>query len=202
MLKSNRGMITISFLFVFIIIFFFFLIFFCLVITFAHVSVTQYMSYSTARRLSLSGESEQRQREQAKDYYNKLRAKFFDLDAHAGGTGDWFNIPPTFDSDSKNFLGFEPSDFFPEGPNRNRFYGAGLKFTSRITGFRIPLIMEEDFPPTEAVVRSFLGREPSKAECQDFNKKRGDEIKRKYSSSPLSSFAVDAVNDVEGDNGC
>ena len=202
MLKSNKGMITVAFLFVFVIIFFFFLIFFCLVISFAHISATQYMSYSTARRLSLAGESEPRQREQAKDHYNKLRAKFFDLDAHTGATGDWFHIPPTFDSASENFLGFEPFDDFPDGPDRDRFYGAGLKFISRITGFRIPLLMEEDFPPTEAVVMSFLGREPSKAECQDFNERRGDEIKREYASSPVSSFDVNAVNSVEGDNGC
>ena len=209
MLKNNKGILTLSFLLVLVIIFFFFLAFFSLVMTFAHVSVSQYMSYSAARRLSLAGEDKQRQKEQAKEQYEKLRAWFFEPSAHAGNPGDWFNIPQTIDVGSS--LGFVPPGTFPGegGTDRNMFYGASFVFTSYITKFQIPSLMEKgNFSSINANIRSFLGREPSKDECQNnFNKERGNKIRDKYSSVPnfgafVPYFNVNVVNEVEDDNGC
>lgn len=203
MLKNDKGIITIPFLLVLIIILFFILSFFGLAMTFSHVSISQYMSYSTARRLALGGKEKERQIAQAIEHYETLRAKFFKPSAYTGAPGDWFEIPPRLEDNNLEFSFERPLNITEENPYRRMFYGAGLGFVSHITKFRIPFLVEEQaFSGIPVAIVSFLGREPSVLECQDeFNKKRGDEIEDKYRGLP--DFDKGIINGTgEGDNGC
>ena len=195
--KNDKGLVTIPFLLVSVIVLFFILSFFGLAMTLAHVSVSQYMSYSTARKLALSGKDQEGQRTLAAGHYKKLRGQFFAPSAHTGKTGDWFAISEELDPSSHigELGGFDDQNHF-----RGMFYGAGLLFESRIAKFGIPFLTKGDrSPPFEARVMSFLGRESSQAECETFNKNRGQHIYDKYSSLP--GFNVPAIEGT-GDNGC
>ena len=196
MLKNNKGVITISFLLVLIIILFFILSFFGLAMTFAHISASQYMAYSTARRFSLGGENKTSQKDSAIEHYKSLRAQFFRPNAHTGASGDWFAI--TKELDPTNHLG-SIGGFNDPHPSREMFFGAGLEFKSQIAQFRIPFLIQASGSHGSARIISFLGREPSQSECEDFNKQRGQKIHGQgYSFVDVS--AIDGTG--EGDNGC
>jgi len=116
--------------------------------TLAHVSVTQYMSYSTARRLSLGDKSQIDQAQSAKRYYQRLRGQFFKSSAHAGQQGQWFLINPRLeplDQRTGYLKGYVDSHFMGGGPNDSEgmFYGAGLSFESRILNFSIPFLIKD-----------------------------------------------------------
>ena len=196
MLKNNKGIVTIPFLLVLIIILFFILSFFGLAMTFAHISASQYIAYSTARRFSLGGESKASQKASAVNHYKNLRAQFFRPNAHTGASGDWFAI--TEELDPINHLGFI-GGFNDPHPSRKMFFGAGLQFQSQIAKFRLPFLIKNSSSHSSARIISFLGREPSRSECEDFNKQRG----RKIYDQGYSFVDVSAINGTgEGDNGC
>lgn len=194
MLKNNKGIITIPFLLVLIIILFFILSFFGLAMTFAHVSVSQYLSYSTARKYSLAGRGQQKQKIQAQEHYQKLRSLFFKPGAYTKGSGDWFIIPTSLDVHRNIGKAFDD-----DKTDRNLFYGVSFTFTSRIPKFQIPfLVKDERTSLIKAGIFSFLGREPSEFECQEFNKARWGQIQRDY-----SFIIVPNANRIgKGDNGC
>ncbi len=177
--------------------------------TFVHVSVSQYMAYSTARKHALGGIDQGDQIDQAKRHYSELRNKFFKPNSHAGNPGDWFKIPHALDEGNAEGIGFSVS--FDEAPESDRdlFYGAGFPFTSNIVMFRIPFLMDNGSPPNiQTVITAFLGREPSKAECREFfnNSERGDQIENKYYGlgylNLMPGFDGEAVKTDGGDNGC
>lgn len=201
MLKENKGIITIPFLLVMIIILSFILSFFGLAMTFAHVSVTQYLTYSSARKFALAGESQEDQMRTSKNHYEKLRGRFFKSSAHTGKTGDWFYIPEEISWDRGGSSNFGDPEGYTDGashPTKNTFYGISVNFRSFIIQLQIPFLTDggdEDAP--EIRVLSFLGREVSKEECEIFNAGRYEKIKAEYNS----------INNIEnfvsgGDNGC
>ncbi len=202
--QSRRGFITIPFLLVLIIILFFILSFFGLAMTFAHISVTQYMSYSTARQLSLAGLNKDDQQTSAQTHYKRLRKKFFSQNAYTdqdGSSGGWFYIAPVIKPEN---LGVASQSPFPGGGDsqrlHQRFYGAAIVFQSHFFKFKIPGLAKEDIsPPKKAYIMSFLGREPSEEECKDFNADRAEKIKKIPAFSNLDGFQVKTG---EGDNGC
>lgn len=200
MLKNNKGIITVSFLLVLIIILFFILSFFGLAMTFAHVSVSQYMSYSTARKYSLAGKGQDEQRQEAQEYYQNLRSLFFKPTAYAGDSGDWFIIPTSLETDN---IGDMPNHFPDDGlGDRYLFHGAGFQFDTFVLEFQIPFLIENKSPSIPYGIFSFLGREPSDSECsEEFNKKRGDKIEERYGHLP--GFERRTINEAgKGDNGC
>ena len=170
--------------------------------TFVHVSVSQYMSYSTARQLLLSREDIADQKNMAATHYDKLRKEFFAPDAHTGRPGDWFNI--TKQIDTSKHLG-HMSAISDTSTYRNMFYGAGVSFSSTILKFQIPgLVKDSGSPIPPARIISFLGREPTQAECETkFNKKRGDKICQLAQSRGISGCDRNTINaSGKGDNGC
>ena len=204
--RNNQGMITMPFLVVLCIVLFFVFSLFGLAMTFVHISVSQYLSYSTARKLSLGGITQADQKDQAVQHYATLRGRFFSPQAHQGGT-DWFLIDSQLDA-NKN-LGFTGAAgrYTDSHPYRNMFYGAGLNFSSNRLVFKIPFLVKGATPSglsNPARVLSFLGREPSQTECEDqFNK---DKVKTHICSaySLPSPCEVSKQENLrkKGDNGC
>ena len=205
-LKNNKGIITIPFLLVLVIVLVFVLYFFGLAMTFAHISVTQYMSYSAARKLFVAGKSSYDQKISAKEHYEKLRLQFFKTSAHRGQPGDWFSISPKLvttkdKKDGKDGTLGALGDYTNShsGRFKTAFYGANVLFISYFFKFKIPFLMESSDSLVQARISSFLGREPSVEDCEWFNKERVREIKKRYSS--ISNLSI-KDNEGKGDNGC
>ena len=202
--KHNQGIITLPFLLVLIIILFFTLSFLMLSMTLTHVTVTQYMTYSSARKLSLAGTDRQTQLGLTLDHYKKLRRQFFKPNAHTGKTGDWFDIQENLQPHEQQYSSIQ-TDYEPEGDNsRKRFYGVNTRFYANALNLKIPFLIEEDSDQInqEIIVSSFLGREPSQAECIKFNEEKAKLIQELCSNSPTGCPNIQKPKASEGDNGC
>ena len=205
--KNNKGIVTIPFLLVLTIILFFILSFFGLTMTFAHISVSQYMAYSTSRKLFLSSTKVDQQRIAAINHYKNLRGQFFKPNAHTRtDSGGWFWIEEELPLQERTgyLKGYKDSGN-PRGGGsaevEGMFYGAGLQFYSRIVQFQIPFLIREQKSHGSARVNSYLGREPSQLDCEKFNRARSQEIEQFYSSLPGLNVVVNQ-GEGEGDNGC
>ncbi|MCY4321206.1 MAG: hypothetical protein OXC37_02205 [Bdellovibrionaceae bacterium] len=205
-IKKNEGIITIPFLLVLVIILFFTLSFFMLAMTLAHVTVTQYITYSSARKLSLAGETKQIQLEEAILHYKNLRDNFFESSAHKGEQGDWFFIQSELEDFEQQYSiqGDYPRDTF----GRKRFYGVNTSFQTLALNLKIPFLLDSDDDQINEPVRisSFLGREVSKTECKEFHKARVEKIKdiAELENQCNNQLCPDlkAPIELEGDNGC
>ena len=172
-LKNQRGVIAFQFLIVLIIIFIFILSFFGLALSLVNGSAVQYLTYSSARALSLGGPTFEDQEQHAKTQYAQLRNKMF------GGkwksSGEWFSIStaPTLGMNYR----------YEDHSYRKMFYGAYASFISNRTNFKIPFLTDEDDGKLNTTIGSYLGREVSQKECQEFHQKRVDKICDLYSCS-------------------
>ena len=200
-LSHQKGMVTIPFLLVSMILIFLILSFLFLNMTLVHVSITQYMSYSSARRFFLASEAQPDQMVSAKEHYRALRDDFFSPNTYTGRSGDWFDITDQLD-DRK--IGSGVSGEYPQTGNsdRNRFYGVNLLFETFILKLKIPFLSQGQDTPLQARVSSFLGREPSEDECKTFL-----EEKYKYLADQCSQTDCPHIKKVEiappkPDNGC
>ncbi|MBC6414915.1 MAG: hypothetical protein GDA46_00765 [Bdellovibrionales bacterium] len=199
--KKEKGIVTIPFLFILIIFLFLILSFLFLNMTLVHVSITQYMSYSSARKLSLSDQSKSEQILSVEKHYRQLRSTFFSPRAYTDGSKDWFELLEFLDS--REHIGSNVvSDYPEENLDRQRFYGINLLFISYILKLQIPFLIDSpDRPSIKARVSSFLGREPSVEECAKFYEKKYETIRQKCTDRDLiCTFPVPQIK--EDDNGC
>ena len=197
-MKSHAsGMVTIPFLFVSAILLYLILSFFFLNMTFVHISVTQYLSYSTARKLALGNESHEKQVEVAQDHYKKLRERFFSK-AYTKQDSGWFFITEEVKDNERGGI----STVYPQSnTKRERFYGIHLSFLNFVLKLKIPFLSQgSDTLDLEARVSSFLGREPSKGECQTFMQKKSEELQKRCVSSKCPNIKPTEVGGP--DNGC
>ena len=207
--KNNKGIITLPFLLVLVIILFFSLSFLMLSMTLTHVTITQYMTYSSARKLSLAGISQSEQVSVAKIHYEKLRAQFFNPSAYTG-TGDWFLIDPNIDDQRIEYAVQSYYDNAGAEKNLTRqssFYGVTASFTPQALNLKIPFLMEDGSGKINQTIAisSFLGREPSKEECNEFHKARRGVIKGRCDNGcPHIEEPIlpEVTNGSLGDNGC
>ena len=206
-LTDNRGLLTVQFILATFISLSIIIMLFMLSITFVHISVTQYMSYSTARRLSLGDESKDKQIALAKAHYVNLRGQFFKPSAYHG-PGQWFEISPSLQDGDLGFASGCPGASqritgvsYPRNPQADRclFYGVRIKFKSNVTDFRIPGLIDERTQNEMANVMSFLGREPSQEECKNFFRDKEQQLKSVWNPG---SWGTSSTSNQEGDNGC
>lgn len=183
-LNNEKGIITISFLFVLVICLMFLLSFFGLCLTLATGSITQYITYSTARKLSLSDKSLDEQKSQATQQYQTLKSKFFN------NTGEWFDLPESPQ------LGM--NEEYNDENYRKMFYGAYISFSSTLSNFKIPLLSDKEGGDLKTLIGSYLGREPSQQECEKFNEERLSKLCDLYGEISSCSSIVS----VSADNGC
>ena len=206
--KKNQGIVTIPFLLVIVIILFFTLAFLMLSMTFVHVTVTQYLTYSSARKLSLGGLNETERIESARDHYRDLRAQFFNPNAHSGQEGDWFLIQPEL---KKGKQAYSTSGVYPESNKIvQRFYGINTEFRSNTLNLNIPFLIEnaDELIKRPVRVSSFLGREPSQEECKNFHKeeqrpkKMFEKMKDDCPPNKCPNMDSSDFKELVGDNGC
>ena len=184
--KGRKGFVTLPFLIAFVIVMFLILSFFRLTLTLTYVSVAQYITYASARRLSLGDQDKGTQIDKGEEKYNSLKSKLLQ-------TGQWFELS-NFQTGLRNdYTGAETG-------YRNLFYGASVSFTSNLISFRIPFLAEDGDQGLTAVIGSYLGREPSAQECRNFNDERKGKLQ--YLIQEKYGLTVDIEHSVESDNGC
>ena len=186
--KPQKGLVTIPFLIAFIIVMFLILSFFRLTLTLTYASVVQYITYASARRLSLGDLDKAAQEGKGGEKYSQLTSELLKKSA-------WFDISgPQIDFNTE----------YTEAGHRNLFYGVFVSFTSNLISFRIPLLAEDGDQGLTTTIGSYLGREPSQDECNSFNLAKKNHIKTILDSYGVPhNFPSPAPYDnVGSDNGC
>ena len=201
---SCRGSLTVQFLLGFILILSFVLLFSAMTLTLTVSEITQYITYASSRTLFLGDGTKNIQQQNAREKYsylveNQHLSKFFT------GSNKLFEIEETGgDLMPGTGLGLNPQ-FSPSLEVPYLFYGVWTKFIPKI--LEVDTLWgstEEEAAFFETVIGSYLGREPTKLECEEFIKKRWEFIATKQGSmipspvvDPSSSYTEDF-----GDNGC
>ena len=187
----KKGFVTIQFLLAFIIVMFFVQSFLGLSLTLTHGTLVQYISYSSARKLSLGSTNKSIQIQGAEDKYEELRETFFKQN-YKESSGEWFSIPRSVDvGDFNNDYEDSPQHY------RLMFYGASVPFTSRVFNFQVPFITNGAKQDLKTTIASYLGREPSQGECEVFFRQVKNKVCRAYGVSNC-----DAQEQAQAGNGC
>ena len=171
-LQNEKGILTLDFVFAFVIIMGFVGILFSFAMTFSVVEVVQYISFASARNYSLAHLEIVNQEKRAMAKYNELKSNRILAPLFTNGWFDLKNPKPGY-LNEKNKYG--------EGSNDSNgifdtFHGFRVEFDAPILYKNIPLLgatakSSEDFT---ANIQSFLMREPTFNECRnDFINLRG-----------------------------
>ncbi len=187
--KDEKGILTVDFIFAFIIIFGFVGVLFSFAITFSVVEAVQYVSFASARNFSLAHLNEDRQKERADEKYDELTTSQALSPFFSNG---WFEIKK---SDTNEF-----NDVYEPEPGREIFIGVRVLFKAPILFKRIPLLGTTASNPDgfSVNIQSFLMREPTFQECKDFISGRINEFKK----LPNYNFISNQSYKVMMDNGC
>ena len=192
---GNQGSLTVQFLLGIVLILSFMSLFLMMTLTLAVSEIVQYITYSSSRQLFLGHETENEQKEKAKMKYKELTTNKFKFDFNSNTLiqikrGD--DITPGLNPDIDLAVSHHP----------NLFYGVWTEFIPKIlsvdtlwggTDFENPA---EDLKTT---IGSYLGREPSEAECQAFNRNRWGKIK---DSAKNNRYISTTGDNPPSDNGC
>lgn len=216
---NNRGSITVDFLFAFVLVSGFSMIIMTFSATLSMVEVVQYMAYASSRNYFASHLTEAKQKEAAV-------AKFIDLKNNPVIapllSGGWFSSPEDdlvvdYDIPSKYAVvknGGGQQWQYPVSEERlNLFHGVIAKFNAKILDFQIPFFGSTQSQSRDgtgnsegftAYITSFLGREPSFEECNNFNEARWANIKRLSNQRGAATYgnARPETAVVINDNGC
>ena len=193
-MKTNRGSITIDFVFGITVTVGVSFILLALCFTMAMVEVSQYIAFASSRTYFSAHLEEDKQIERGKEKFDKLMT----LRPFKGMLKDsgWFLL--TFVG-SGDFRGAYPDVKPPR--DSETFFGTQLKFKADVLELRIPLL-DQPHGNYDAIVGSYLGREPTTKECIDFEKQRWTQfmIRSGFPQPPGSNPDDDYA--VVTDNGC
>ena len=187
-LENEKGLLTLDFIFAFIIIFGFVGVLFSFAMTFSVVETVQYVSFASARNYSLAHLNEDRQKERADLKYNELTTS---QALSALVSNGWFEI--------KKSTNYDFNDEYQTQPDKGVFLGVRIPFKAPILFKRVPLLGTTASDPDSffANIQSFLAREPTFKECQDFISQRALGLKNLgYDFNPSEA------HNTMMDNGC
>ncbi len=188
-LKNQRGLITVDFLFSLVLILGFAGLMFVLTFTLSMASVTQYVTFASARNFFAAHVTRDAQILRANQKYAELISNPVFKPLYTNG---WFLI------DAVPFVGDNTQVIpaFQEGmAGVNKFWGVGTHFTAAVLDFSVPFFgsTAPDGDGTGAQFKtymgSYLGREPTTEECQAFVNNRWAMI-RSLSVSGGASYST------------
>jgi hypothetical protein len=205
-LKNQRGLITVDFLFSLVLILGFAGLMFALTLTLTMASVTQYVTFAAARNYFTGHIDRDKQIERANQKYLELLGNPVFKPLYTNG---WFIV------DAQPFVG-DHTTVIPQYQDAaqvaNKFWGAGTNFTATILDFNIPFFgsTAPDGDGTGAGFKtymgSYLGREPTTAECLAFVDQRWQMIRNLKSSSGGASYSTGTPSSggyyPQTDDGC
>jgi hypothetical protein len=161
-------------------------------LTLSAVETLQYVAFASSRVYYGSHISQKEQRQLAELKFTQLRK--------TPGIGVMIN-PAWFDLKLK--VGDFSSEYNRTTP-RDIFEGAYIDFSAKLLAFSIPFFgsTTNDEDGFSARVTSFLGREPTSEECQNFNQQRVEALLKKIGNGELNTYADPKAYVPIADNGC
>ena len=206
-MRNQKGFITIDFLFAFVLVMSFSTLLFALTMTLSVVEVTQYVTFAAARSYMPSNINAQQQEIRARIKYQQLTESPVLKPLYAG---NWFAI--TKDPEVGDITALKFPQYRQPGPeDPNLFWGVGTTFTAKILDFQVPFFgatnPEGDGSGSgfQTYIASYLGRDPTTAECYNFNVERWRAIRNLPASggaAPYSTSTQDQGYFLVTDNGC
>lgn len=204
LLRNERGILTLDFIFALLLGMGFTMVFFALTLTLSLMEVTQYMSFAVARTALGAHETREQQNALGNQKYTQLRER--PIFRNIFGRG-WFRLPaqPDYGDPVSGFnteYGSDPND------DNETFYGARLRIEARILDITIPLLgsSKTDTETGFANVQTFLGREVTTTECREqFNQARWQgilAIEPVYQNVNATGTNPAAAVGLITDNGC
>jgi hypothetical protein len=193
-LKNQKGMLTLDFIFASIMMFTFSAILFRFAITFVVVEITQYATFASARSFFAAHKNEDEQRRVGQEKFEKLLR---DPNSVLGNffRNDWFEIG---DVELKDFS----AEFAQTaGEDSDTFVGARANLVAKVLSMNIPLLGSTTDDDLGTQVSSYLMREPTEKECEDFTKDRFKQIQALKAGFALGFVRDDAYLPTM-DDGC
>lgn len=176
-LRNQRGILVVDFMFSMVLILGLSGLLFVLCFTLSVASMTQYVTFATARNYTVAHITQAAQVDRANAKYNELinhpvlkplyTNGWFAVDA-TPGVGDHTQLVPGFTEATQGV---------------NKFWGAGTSFTAKVLAFSIPFFgsttPDDDGSGDgfKTYLGSYLGREPTTEECLNFTASRWNAIK-------------------------
>lgn len=204
-MRNRRGMITVDFLFAFVLVMGFSALLFALSFSLTVAEITQYITFATARTFMAGNITPDRQ-------YQLASAKYQELVSHPTFsplyTNGWFQVDasPELGDISQVIPGYQQS-----GTNPNKFWGAGTTFVARMLEFEVPF-----YGSTAAqgdgsgsgfatFLGSYLGREITTVECNKFIQQRWKMIRTLPVPGGVAPYSTGTSENgywAYDDNGC
>ena len=197
--RSNEGLISLDFLFGFLLSFAFLMVFFALAYSLTIVEVVQYVAFASSRTYMGADINEGAQEKSANAKATNLVTKKFSSFLNS----DWFQVGngPTILKIIKSDSGMDSGT--PPRPTYN--IGVRIPLTIHLLDFRVPFFGRTKTTDAgngfQTIVSSYLIREPTQDECLKFNDARGSLLKALAPYSNLTSFSPGSVIRIT-DNGC
>lgn len=178
-LNSERGILTIDFIFAFIMVMGFASLMFALSMTLTLVEVTQYITFASARNFYAAHIAPPAQEAMATNKYEELTNDAVFAPLYKNG---WFSIqhPPVVGDISIKFPEYQTTN----AGDPNLFWGVGTSFVARMLDFNIPIYgsttNEGDGSGDgfNTFIASYLGREVTTNECVNFSRNRWISIRK------------------------
>ncbi len=206
-LNNQSGIIALDFLFAFVLIMGFSSLMLALSLTLSIVEITQYITFASARNYYSStenvGASAVSQESAALAKYTQLTSHPTLAPFYRNGWFEIENVPQL----GEELIARNPQyDTGPDSPST--FIGAGTNFNARVLDFRIPFFGSTVKENTEGrgfatFIASYLGREPTIAECYNQSIQRWQRIRRLPSS--VTDYQANTTENgylTIVDNGC
>ena len=174
---NQRGVITVDFMFSMVLILGMASLLFVLTFSLSIASLTQYITFSTARNYAAAHIDKAGQEARAKMKYLELLGNPALKPLFTNG---WYQVDgePTLGDQTAVVPAWKEA-----GGDYNEFWGAGTHFTAKVLAFKIPLFgaTTPDGDNTgdgfKTYLSSSLGREPTEAECIEFTAARWTAIR-------------------------
>lgn len=201
---ENAGLITVDFLFAFILVSGFSFALLSLTLTLSVVELTQYITFSSARTFMAAHTNLEKQKQMGRDKYIQLLENSVFSPLFQNG---WFEIGDTPNIGNQSENPFEQANYPKVDELHYQFFGVNVGFTAHVLQFRIPLYgsttgTDEDKNTFSTVIGSYLNREPTLHECQEnFNKSRWLYIRQKKGGEAASYTSDNGYFPIM-DNGC
>lgn len=171
-LKNQRGILTLDFIFAALMMFTFSAIIFRFAITFTAVEIAQYATFASARAFFAAHKNEDEQRRLGTEKFNKL-VRDPQSALSTLFRNDWFELS---DVEIKDYS----SEFSqtPAGEDSDTFVGARTNLLAKVLSMNIPLLGNTTEDDLGTQVSSYLMREPTEEECLDFTEQRFQRIQQ------------------------
>lgn len=202
-LRNERGLITVDFMFAMVLMLSMASLMFVLTMTLSLASVTQYITFASARNYFPAHINQDAQKERAVLKYKELVGNPVFKPLYTNG---WFKV------DEEPGVG-DHTQIIPEfqqaAGDANKFWGAGTNFTAAVLDFKVPFFgstapdSDGSGDGFKSYMGSYLGREPTTEECIAFTAERWNAIRNLAVSggSPYSTAAAGGYFPMT-DDGC